>query len=247
MTHLPVPDSVTGRTLPWLSLLGNGDDTTGGIPLTRAQDRLPVHISSSLFRKFTCTEGCYVCCATLSVSLDYIPVETAWLDNRRKSMFEARKLEVNGSMYTVMSNLSKIGDRKKKPERETDPNVLSRFCLFLEPIRNNQPGCSLWKTGSPLACSTSYNMRISEHPDHVQITKQGMGRAWRYDPSPECKFDVVPIEEADIQTNIVLFERLLEWGRYFQISGSEERITQIIFELSEVVRSGVVPPTIIIE
>lgn len=231
-----VLDSVTGRVIPWLSLLGSGMDTIDGKPITKSQQRLPIHIGSSLFRRFECVEGCLVCCAVLSISLDYIPTEKAWEKVSVPWLFKPRTIVVNGRHRQIMSH-DKEG-RRDHAKRETNPDKLKSYCTFLAPVRNGSPGCSLWRTGSPLGCASAYNMRVSEQPDRVLITKQGMARAWRYDPAPECEFHDVPLEESDIDTNIHLLGRFLEWAQYFEMKTSIERIHHLIILLDRIKQQG---------
>lgn len=89
-------------------------------------------------------------------------------------------------------------------------------------------------------------MRISEHPDRILITKIGMSRAWRYDPQPECTFHTVDIAEADLETSIHLFNRFFEWARYFDLRVTQDRLSVLLFQLEEIRRQGIVPPTITI-
>lgn len=224
----------TDRMLSWLSLLGNGDVTKTGKPLTQTGRRLPVVVSDSFFRKFTCVEGCFVCCAVLNISLDYIPIEYGRLYSFDARKFEPREIVVNGVPRTIYST----GKPRAKQDRPRESDG-SKYCTFLKPVRNGQLGCSLWQTGSPLGCSTAYNMRVTELAGReVRITKQGLARAWRYDPAPECEFEAVPVDKADLETNVGLFRRLMEWAAFFELPEAYERCQAIRSRLEDFIRQG---------
>lgn len=232
-----VLDSPT-RMLSWLSLLGNCDVEYNGKHLTKSRSRLPVDIGSSFYRKFTCVAGCIVCCANPSVSLDFIPSEIVRLDPIDQYLFSPRDVVVNGKTFPILSR-AKPG-KKPVAVRENDG---SPYCSFLKPVRDNGGlGCSLWQVGSPLGCATAYNIRISEREDRVLITKQGPSRGWLYDPRPECIFEPVPVDEADLETNIALFDRMAVWADYFEIPAAVSRLFELTHFLRDVLWSKIATP-----
>lgn len=243
-----VSDSVRDRMLPWLSLFGDGRLTLAGETLTKSQKRLPLRVTSSFFRRFECVEGCYVCCARLGISLDYLEGESAWLRMPKefKSLFTPRTIEVNQGQYTVWTH-EKQGYRDNA-KRETDADRLKHFCTFLASVRpNGGPGCSLWQTGSPLGCASAYNMHVHERPEAVFVTKRGLGRAWAYDPEPECLFYDTDIAEADLETNVNLLQRFLEWAMIFNYEPAMNRIDELLFGITRVIDSERNPGIIIVE
>lgn len=227
------------RMIGWLSLLGNRDVHLDGRLVTKGRGRIPVEVTSSFFRKFVCVDGCFVCCAVLSVTLDYLPGETAWvnLPGKVKDDFQPRVVTVNGRGIVFVEK-NKRPTQRQRSSRETDG---SPYCDYLKPVRENGGlGCSLWQTGSPLGCATAYNMRVTEHSRGiVRVTKQGLSRAWRYDPKVECEFH--DVDYPDIDTNIRLFKRLIEWAEILDLQPSADRIKAIVRSLEEVLRSRQLP------
>lgn len=215
---IPVIYDTAERTLTRLSLFGDGDLVLEGNHLTRFHGRRPLVVHDSMFRKFTCVEGCHVCC-TMSHTLDWLPSEFS-----RSSMkygdipAHTRLLQVNNGLYPIWTQ-SKTG-----------------ACPHLVPNRlNGGLGCAFWPD-SPIECWAALNMRVMEKNDEVSITKQPMARAWRYHPSPECQFTNVPLEEMDLETNISIFERYLEWAEYFDVSSAIDRIERILIQFHLIVK-----------
>lgn len=230
------------RMIGWLSLLGDREVRVDGKLVTDGEGRLPVEITNSFFRQFTCVDGCFVCCAVLSVTLDYLAEESAWtkMPDEKQELFDhPRVVDVNGQKVLFMSKSKRRGPPHQP--RETDG---SPYCTFLKPIRpGGGLGCDLWQSGSPLGCATSYNMRVTEQVRHerrtVRITKQGMSRSWRYHPAPECEF--LTVDKPDIEENIKLFIRLQEWAEILHLLPAFERIETIIDRLIKVHHEGRVP------
>lgn len=235
MIDIPLQyDSVIGRLLPTLSLFGNRDLYYEGKPLTKGVGRLPLKITSSFFRKFVCPGGCYVCCALLKHSNDYIVGESSWEDmplefqekfERRILDFEVKDIPHRISLRSTLE----IHQPKQTSPRETNVDF-SNYCTFLGTIEGYGTGCKLHTTGSPLECRSAYNMRVSEFNDvEIRVTKQGLGRAWRYDPAPECEFlDDVPFEELDLQDNIYILKRYREWAHLIGYRPAANRLSALI-------------------
>lgn len=230
------------RMIGWLSLLGDRDVRLDGKLVTDGEGRLPVEITNSFFRQFTCVDGCFVCCAVLSVTLDYLAEESAWTtmtDDHQDLFDKPRTIDVNGQKILVMSKGKRRGPPHQAREQDGSP-----YCSFLKPIRpGGGLGCDLWQTGSPLGCATSYNMRVAEQMRNdrkfVRITKQGMSRSWRYHPSPECEFLIV--DKPDIEENIKLFGRLMEWASILDLTSAFKRMESIVDTLITIHHEGQVP------
>lgn len=227
--NIPITaDSVIGRILPALSLFGNRDLKVDGRLVTKQEGRLSIRLTPSFFRKFTCPDTCQaICCRVFDCSLDFCEKESAWqrLSPEIKEMFSPRVISVGEKSMTVYSLWK---PREKVTDRQDRSNIQ---CSFLQPVRNGNLGCSIWETGNPLECGAAYNMRVSETPTHVMISKQGLGRAWRYPEPPQCEFEVVPVNQADLQSNIDIFKRYIEWAKAIEYRPAEERLTQIISRL----------------
>lgn len=227
------------RMIGWLSLLGNRDVTMDGKLLTKTTGRLPVEITGSFFRQFVCVDGCFVCCAVLSVTLDYLVQEGSWRRQapETQDLFPTRRVvDVNGKQVVFAER-----DKKRGPKAAARESDGSPYCKFLAPVREaGGLGCMLWDVGSPLGCATAYNMHITDHSNGtVRITKMGMSRKWRYDPAPECEF--LTVDKPDVQTNIQLFSRLHEWAIYLDLWPAADRISTIIGSLVDILTEGRVP------
>lgn len=204
---IPVIHDTALRTLTRLSLFGDGDVTVDGKPITRFPGRRLVAVHGSMFRRFTCVDGCFVCC-TMSHTLDWLPVELDRSKAHHGVSTTPRHLIVNGLQFDINTH-EKTG-----------------MCPFLVGNREKGMGCAFWPD-SPIECWAALNMRVMETAKEVSITKQPMARAWRYKPEPQCKIENAPLSEMDLETNLSIFNRYIEWADYFKISAAVDRLHKI--------------------
>lgn len=232
----------TERLLRWLSFLGDRDVTLDGISLTKTSGRLPVVITPSFYRRFGCPSSCRaVCCVATPGKMDYLLGESAWgmLPRSVKGKFSEQMIQINDREFVFQRVEKHTQGTKPDPDRPPES-----FCQFLGPVREGGAwGCTLHVYGlenKPLCCHGFLEFSISEIDGRlIQMGQRGIGRAWHYDPSPQCTFE----EEARpvIREKLAILVRLTEWARILEIWPAHRRIVDIISALEEVDRSGVLP------
>lgn len=180
-----------------------------------------VVLSPTVFRRFVCVAGCTACCQKFT--LDYIPSEVDDAYAFTTQGFETRPVLVNGKKFHVWTN-----DQNQNP-----------LCDFLTAIRpDGGLGCARWPR-PPLACISAPQLQfIQMRPGTTYVLKKPFGRAWAMKPTPQCEFQNVSLEEADLQLNLAILDRFKAWSAYF---GIKTCIPQIQKEIGKVLRAGKIP------
>lgn len=221
------------RTFSRLSMFGDSLLTVDGKAVMKASRQLPIVVGTSFFRRFTCVDGCHVCC-TMTHSLEFSEAE--WDYWQANNPFKTEGVEWRRHSYIISTN-----GRDSCPFDTISFDGKVGVCPFLTARRpNGGLGCTFWPK-SPIECAAAVNMRVMEMPDRILITKQPMSRAWRYNPSPECQFDSVPIDQADLETNIDLLLRYYQWAEDIDYTAAENRLYVLIERLRGILDQGVVP------
>lgn len=198
--------------------------TPAGRVLSERVYDVPVHevlVAPSVFRRFNCVAGCTACCQKFT--LDYVPSE--FIDVQDQTGFEKRTIWVNGKEKYVWTN-----DQNQNP-----------LCDFLTVERpDGGLGCAHYPH-APLSCISAPQLQfIQMRPNRTFVLKKPFGRAWAMTPTPQCEFIEVPVAEMDLESNIVILDRYIEWARYFGIRTALVDVKKV---LERAVRTGLVPTT----
>ena len=180
-----------------------------------------VLITSSLFRKFICTNGCTACCQKFT--LDYIPSE--FVNVEHQEGFEEREVFVNGKRKLVYTN-----DQNANP-----------ICDFL---RVERPGGGLGCANyvhAPLSCISAPQLQfIQMRPTRTYVLKKPFGRAWAMTPTPQCQFVEMDMRNMgpEIEMMASILDRFAEWARYFGIKNVIRTVKKEIVRLQ---KDGLMP------
>lgn len=177
-----------------------------------------VSIAPSLFRKFTCVEGCSACCC-VRITLDFLPSEIVRHVPAVADTFNQREIAIDDRVYTVYTNDQTKTDR----------------CDFLTKPRGDGFGCAMYGEGPgmPLSCISAPQLQfIQVRPGHTYVMKKPFGRAWAMAETPQCEFDNVPLEEMDLETNVNTLHRYEEWAAHFGMDTVIPKVSAFIAEVA---------------
>lgn len=171
-----------------------------------------LRVSPSIFRGFTCPEGCGGCCPRFS--LDYLPFEI----HPSSLHLEQRFVTFNGKAYAVWS------------DKQTDHD--NHHCRNL----NMDDGRCRVHGAQPFSCDFELirflEFNDPEHPNY--ITQKLFGRGWqmlRVDGERGALCEMTPITYETQKETFRKLKRLEEWTGYF---GLKTKLPEII----EWVRKG---------
>lgn len=182
-----------------------------------------VLITPSLFRKFTCANGCTGCCQKFT--LDYTPHEYQTLVQHQEG-FSERYVWVNGKEKLVFTN-----DQNQNP-----------LCDFLTVERpGGGLGCAQWPA-PPLSCISAPQLQfVQMRFRSTFVLKKPFGRAWAMTPTPQCEFEQVDsVEEMELDDILQILDRFQEWARYFKITTCIPGLRRAIVKVQ---KTGMVPTT----
>lgn len=195
--------------------------------------RRPLVVTPSFFRKFGCPTTCNVCCLKLPrLTLDWLLEESNYLEgysllkqfspNRRKVVYQTSGPDGLRTHEANVMTLFKGDDT-------------TRACRYLGKVPGREGvGCTLWPN-APVECLSAYSMMFSIRDDRILLSSRGVGRAWAYDPEPECSFET-EMDLEDLGQKFNLLARYQEIAELLDFKTAVHRLTLLLSRVQQAAR-----------